>query len=53
MENISVRLVVNGKEVIAQVPPQMLLLTFLRERLRLTGTKNGCSQGHCGACMVI
>ncbi|GFP24731.1 hypothetical protein HKBW3S25_00168 [Candidatus Hakubella thermalkaliphila] len=53
MENISVRLVVNGKEVIAQVPPQMLLLTFLRERLRLTGTKNGCSQGHCGVCMII
>jgi len=44
---------VNGREVMAQVPPDLSLLDFLREHLRLTGAKNGCHQGHCGTCTVI
>lgn len=44
---------VNGQTVKALVDPEMSLLTFLREELGLTGTKNGCSEGTCGSCTVI
>ncbi|HEU67994.1 MAG TPA: (2Fe-2S)-binding protein [Candidatus Acetothermia bacterium] len=44
---------VNGKEVTADVPPGRRLLDLLREDLGLTGTKEGCGEGECGACTVI
>lgn len=50
---ITVQLNVNGQEVQARVPPGLNLMQFLRDWLGLTGTKNGCSSGHCGACTVI
>jgi len=43
---------VNGQEV-SFVDGGETLLTFLRERLALTGTKNGCSEGACGTCTVV
>ena len=46
-------LFVNGEEVFAEVPPNSTLLWFLREELGLTGTKEGCGAGECGACTVI
>ena len=46
-------LYVNGNAVNADVPGRLSLLRFLRDHLQLTGTKNGCSEGHCGACMVL
>lgn len=49
----SIQFSVNDKEVRAQVPSGMNLMRFLREALGLTGTKNGCDSGHCGACAVI
>ena len=43
---------VNGKSVTRDVPPATLLITLLREDLRLTGTHQGCDTGQCGACTV-
>jgi carbon-monoxide dehydrogenase small subunit len=44
---------VNGQVELVQVPSNMTLLRMLREKLGLTGTKNGCSAGECGACTVM
>ena len=49
----SVNCIVNGEKVSRQVPDEMSLLTFLREELGLTGTKQGCGSGDCGACTVV
>ncbi|MBI3524902.1 MAG: (2Fe-2S)-binding protein [Betaproteobacteria bacterium] len=43
---------VNGKEVEADIDPRTLLVQFLRENLRLTGTHVGCDTGQCGACTI-
>lgn len=45
--------VVNGEERSVEVGERTTLLEVLREDLGLTGTKNGCGQGHCGACTVL
>jgi carbon-monoxide dehydrogenase small subunit len=44
---------VNGVPRNFDVPPMKRLLDVLREDLRLTGTKEGCGEGECGACSVI
>ena len=49
---ISVSMTVNGKAVTAEIEPRTLLVQFLREHLRLTGTHVGCDTGQCGACTV-
>lgn len=46
-------LVVNGRPVTTDADPCMRLLDFLREGLGLTGTKEGCGEGECGACSVL
>jgi len=43
---------VNGKPVSAEVEERTLLVTFIRENLRLTGTHVGCDTAQCGACTV-
>jgi aerobic carbon-monoxide dehydrogenase small subunit len=48
-----VRLFVNGEEYDLQLEPNRLLLQVLRDDIGLTGTKEGCSIGVCGACSVI
>jgi carbon-monoxide dehydrogenase small subunit len=49
---IHVSMVVNGKAASAHVDPRTLLVQFLRENLRLTGTHVGCDTSQCGACVV-
>jgi aldehyde oxidoreductase len=53
MQDIELNLTVNEEAMVVQVPPDMTLLDFLRKRLGLTGAKNGCSEGTCGACTVL
>ena len=48
----AILLQVNGKEVAAEVEDRTLLVHFLREQLRLTGTHVGCDTSQCGACVV-
>jgi 2-furoyl-CoA dehydrogenase 2Fe-2S iron sulfur subunit len=48
----AIRLTVNGREVVEEVEPRLLLTDFLRHRLGLTGTHVGCEHGICGACTV-
>ncbi|HEX9118405.1 MAG TPA: (2Fe-2S)-binding protein [Anaerolineae bacterium] len=43
----------NGRPVAVDAPPDITLLTLLREDLGLTGVKEGCAVGECGACSVI
>ena len=48
----AVAMTVNGKAVTGDVDPRTLLVQFLREHLRLTGTHVGCDTSQCGACVV-
>ena len=48
-----VSMTVNGKARTATVDPRLLLVHFLRETLRLTGTHIGCDTSQCGACTVL
>ncbi|MFX1505979.1 MAG: (2Fe-2S)-binding protein [Promethearchaeota archaeon] len=50
---MEIQITVNGQKHVLNVNPKESLLHILRDQLELTGTKNGCSQGHCGACTVI
>ena len=50
---VKVSMKVNGKAVSAELEPRTLLVTYIRENLRLTGTHVGCDTAQCGACTVL
>ena len=52
VQTITITLKVNGQSVTKDVEPQTLLVEFIRETLRLTGTHVGCDTSQCGACTV-
>ena len=53
MKNHMINITINGRGDVIDVPPNLTLLNMLREKLSLTGTKNGCEAGECGACTVL
>lgn len=53
MAQHTITVTVNGAKERLDVHPNLTLLQMLREKLALTGTKNGCEAGECGACTVI
>ena len=53
MSQHEITFTINGSRERVNVPSNMTLLTLVRESLALTGTKNGCAAGECGACTVL
>ncbi len=50
---INLKFILNGKEVTVETEPSIRLLDLLRDKFNLTGTKEGCGVGECGACTVL
>ena len=53
MAKVPIKVTVNGVEQSVDIEPRLLLVHFLRENLRLTGTHIGCDTSHCGACTIV
>jgi carbon-monoxide dehydrogenase small subunit len=53
MHEISIQITVNDKVIEKDIMPNVLLIDFLREELKLTGSHVGCDTSQCGACMVF
>ena len=45
--------ILNGDSISVEAPPELTLMSLLRETLGLTGTKCGCNSGDCGSCSVL
>jgi len=53
IENVAIKVIVNGQPRSLKVEPRVLLVEMLREQLDLTGTHVGCDTTYCGACTVL
>lgn len=53
MHEVSIQITVNDKIIEKNIMPNVLLIDFLREELKLTGSHVGCDTSQCGACMVF
>jgi len=53
LKRVRVSFILNGERKDVEVSPEMTLLELLRKVLGLTGTKEGCGEGECGACTVL
>ena len=53
MHEMSIKITVNDKVIEKDIMPNVLLIDFLREELKLTGSHVGCDTSQCGACMVL
>lgn len=52
-ERIGIKVSVNGTQYEREVEPRLLLVQFIRDELRLTGTHIGCDTSYCGACTIL
>jgi aerobic-type carbon monoxide dehydrogenase small subunit (CoxS/CutS family) len=52
-ETMHIEFTLNGQPITVDAPPDITLLSLLRDHLNLTGTKEGCEVGECGVCSVI
>ena len=50
---MAISFTVNNKKINTELNPLTRLIDFLRDELKLTGTKEGCGEGECGACVVL
>ena len=50
---MAISFTVNNKKITTELNPLTRLIDFIRDELKLTGTKEGCGEGECGACAVF
>jgi len=50
---VEINFTINGAKMTKEIKPSLLLVDFIRDVLKLKGTKSGCMEGECGACTVI